>query len=117
MCLNGLLAHMSVYCVHPQRMEPIRSPGTGIADGYESPRGCLELNPAPLEEHQSPLQPSCLSSDTTHLCLAFWHGLWGLNSGLLVFSKLNHLSISPALTSRPFFCFSPMLTSLNNSLS
>ena len=27
-----------------------RSPGTGVTDSCEPPRGCWELNPGPLEE-------------------------------------------------------------------
>ena len=38
--------------------ESVGSPGTGVTDSCEQPRGCWELKPCPLEE-----QPALLSPD------------------------------------------------------
>ena len=48
MCMNVLLACLSVYHMHAWSLqkpeEGIRTPGTGVTDGCETPCGCWEFH-------------------------------------------------------------------------
>jgi hypothetical protein len=49
-CCNDFV-HFYFICLHICLCEGMRSPGTGVADNCEPPRGCRELIlPDPLEE-------------------------------------------------------------------
>lgn len=114
MCMNALLACMSVCCMHPQGWSPPDSLELGLQVDVSHHvgawnwtqllwRGTSALyswaEPS-LQRHHSPLS-------------GFWHGLWGLKSDPLVFPRLNHLS-SPNLQN---FFWLAKLKSLNKSLS
>jgi hypothetical protein len=48
-CMHACLYHMRAWCwQRPQ--EGVGSSGTEVTDGCESPCGCWELNPGPLEK-------------------------------------------------------------------
>lgn len=55
-CIDVLPVYVSVYNLQAWCLwspeEADRSPGTGLTDGCELPRGCWELNHGPLQEQQ-----------------------------------------------------------------
>jgi hypothetical protein len=54
MCVLPTRMYVQHVCAwYPWRLEEgVRSPGTGVKDACETPHGCWESNPDPLQEQQ-----------------------------------------------------------------